>query len=122
MTSDIQRYKDMEKFIALSKNPEWLKTIDNLKNFQFDEKKDYRVTFKQGNQRKNRTVWFDHVQYDEETQIFIFIQYERDFMTQESTSEVQNRFEVKAIEIIEFSISDVMDMYGINTVSPIDFT
>lgn len=73
------QYEDLTKYAGLIKNSEWLKTIEMLKNFEYDNKKRYIVHYQKGNQRKSNSFEFHAVQCDkgivDSIEIFTFTRY-----------------------------------------------
>ncbi|MEH7526127.1 hypothetical protein V7149_23100 [Bacillus sp. JJ1503] len=104
--SDIQKYKDMQKRLTLMQDPAWVKVIQALKSFKYDDTKDYSVIFKEEKQRKNRNQNFHEVTYVEETDSFIFISYVLNFECSELTEEIRNRIVLKDIDIIDIRVTD----------------
>ncbi|MFD4931595.1 hypothetical protein ACFWMS_22265 [Peribacillus butanolivorans] len=104
MTSNnIENYKDTEKRLTLLHDKEWVATINLLKNFHYDDKFDYSVSYREGKQRKDRTFTFHSVLHVEETNSFIFTSYESDWESGELTKDVKNKLTLKDIEIINFN-------------------
>jgi hypothetical protein len=104
--NNIQYYKEMEKRLSLMNVPEWVATINALRNFSKEDGKKYRVKYKEQRQRKDRTFSFDKVEYIEEQHMFIFTRYETDWATGEKTNEVDSRIEIKDIDVISLIIED----------------
>lgn len=67
-----QEYREMQKRLTLMQNPKWRSVIAQLKQFESEKNKNYRIIYKKDNQKKPRSESFDKVQYVDETYSFIF--------------------------------------------------
>ncbi|GGA11871.1 hypothetical protein GCM10008018_66150 [Paenibacillus marchantiophytorum] len=105
----IDQYKDLQKRATLMGDSEWNKTISNLKEHVHDDSKIYKISYKQGLQKKNRSFGFDSLQYVEETNSFIFTSYTTDFETGELTNVVRDKIVLRDIEIISLNIQSKSD-------------
>lgn len=81
-------------------DPDWVKTISQLKNFDWNSEYDYTIIYKQDKQRNDRSFSFDSVKFVDETNSYIFCSHMTDFHTGELTDEIRNRLVLIDTDII----------------------
>lgn len=99
-------YKEMEKRLSLMHDSEWVKSINQLKTFVYDPNYKYKILYREKQQKKNRTFYFQKVQFIEETKSFIFTRYLEDWENGKLTDEVRDKIVLKETDIIKYEISD----------------
>ncbi|WP_129598459.1 hypothetical protein [Anaerophilus nitritogenes] len=116
-------YKEGEKILALMNDKDWVETIDQLKNLECNnEKYDYRVIYRQGQQKKNRSFTFHKVNHEEGTETFTFILFDSDWETGDLTEEINDRIVLRRSEIINLEVKEKFDWSKIPPcVSKVDF-
>lgn len=104
--SNVERYRELMKLSTLMNDPEWCKTIDQLKNYVTDDSKHATITYKKENQRKNHSFSFDSILYVPDTDSFIFTSYKTDFFSGKKTNEINDKLVLLRSDIVSFSVRD----------------
>jgi len=103
---NLKDIQDMEKLLELIHDPKWLNSMQQFKNFNYEDDKKYEILGKQDKQKKSKQFYFQKVKFIEETNSFIFTSYLEDCQSGKLTDEISDKIALKKIDIIKYEVTE----------------